>query len=317
MTSNPLVSLTLVVKNGMPFLKDAIESAINQTYKNLEVVVQDGGSTDGSLDFLESIKDIKISIKSEKDSGTAQGWNRAIKRCRGGIIGSIDSDNILKNDALARIVKLFKKYPNAAAFYGANRLFSDKKELSKKESSFGKDRPFNLIRLMRCDLVPPFDSAFFSPKICKDKLRINEDMKTSGDYDLWLRLSSLKIISTKIIFAYTRIHKDSYSSNAKNYKQFCRDKINALENFLSRYNQADPVIKSLKDYCIAGIYAWATSAVYTLEGQSSRYKKLFTKSKSLDHYSERLGKLELQKKKAKPYQQFSKIINQLTSPFNN
>src|SRR5689334_4065417 len=119
-TASPLVSLILVVRNGMPLLPEAVASVRAQTYQHYEVVVQDGGSTDGSLEFLQRADGLpSVSIESRPDSGIGQAYNRAVTRCRGQIVGSIDSDNLLYPNAIEAIVARFAEHPEAAVIYTA------------------------------------------------------------------------------------------------------------------------------------------------------------------------------------------------------
>ena len=68
--NSPLISLVLPVKNGMPHLQTAINALRRQTYRHFEVLVQDGGSTDGSLAYLESIRDLPaMEIVTAPDAG--------------------------------------------------------------------------------------------------------------------------------------------------------------------------------------------------------------------------------------------------------
>ena len=97
---NFLISLILTVKNGMPYLPEAINSLRNQTYKNFELIVQDGASSDGSFEYLKGVNDIPgFSLESGPDSGSNEGSNKCFHRAKGDLIGSIDADNILANNS--------------------------------------------------------------------------------------------------------------------------------------------------------------------------------------------------------------------------
>src|SRR5207248_881164 len=84
----PLVSLILTVKNGMPFISRAIESVREQLYPNLELVVQDCMSEDGTSELLAKINDIDVDLIREPDGGIGDAVARALSRCRGPIVGS-------------------------------------------------------------------------------------------------------------------------------------------------------------------------------------------------------------------------------------
>src|SRR5262245_22893695 len=121
--NQPLVSLVLCVLDGMPYLPEAVESVRAQTYPNLELIVQDGCSTDGSLEYLRSLDGLPgLQLVSEPDRGIGEAYNRAYARCRGDIVGSIDADNLLDPNAVTTAVALFESHPDAVAIYGAVRM---------------------------------------------------------------------------------------------------------------------------------------------------------------------------------------------------
>ena len=80
----------------MPYVREAIASLENQTYRNFEVIVQDGASRDGTANFLETLTFTRRDVVSEPDAGIGDAFNRAFGRCAGDIVGSLDSDNLLE-----------------------------------------------------------------------------------------------------------------------------------------------------------------------------------------------------------------------------
>src|SRR5713101_6551247 len=97
----PRVSLILVVKNGMPYVVEAVASVVKQTYRDFELIVQDGSSEDGTVEFLATFTGVPgLDLVSEPDSGVGDAYARALRRCSGSIIGTIDADNLLEPNAL-------------------------------------------------------------------------------------------------------------------------------------------------------------------------------------------------------------------------
>lgn len=316
MNNTPLVSITVVVKNGMPFIKAAIESLRKQTYKNFEIIVQDAVSTDGTLEYLQSISDMKMSIRSRPDNGPSQGWNRAIRRCKGEIVGSLDADNILKPNALKIAVNFYKKDPTIAVIYGNNISFKNDEDIFKRDRDVGPIRVFSVIRLLRCDLVPAFESTYFFRKNCKKNLYINESMIWGGDYDLWLRVSHLKVLAIPNVVAFNRKHKQSYTQIPKLYRQFTAHKIEALKRYLSSIDLGK-LHDSFLEYCMAGIYAWAADSVYTLEGNSKDYKFFVDKTLMLDPYSERIRFINQRIDMNRPINRFKTRVYKFYKAFNS
>ncbi|MFQ5851972.1 MAG: glycosyltransferase [Candidatus Binatia bacterium] len=283
----PFVSLILCCKNGMPYLRDAVESVASQSYPYFELVVQDGGSTDGTLKFLKAIRGIgNIDIQSAQDKGVGQARNRAIRRCKGDIVGSIDADNVLEKEALSSLVDIFQRYASCAAIYGGSRIID----------SEGRDidtfipGPFDFLRVMGCELVPPFATSFFSRRVCGDELYFDESLKTCEDFDLWLRIGHLPIAMVPCVLGRTRIHDKSTTAQPDLYDQHVRAKIGALERYLKRYDWS-VVIETLYRRSVAGIYLWAAESVYNLEGCSDRFNQFCDMAASFDPLSDRLRRI--------------------------
>ena len=94
--NKPLVSIIIPSYNSKKFIAYTIESVLNQSYSNFELIIVDDCSTDGSLEFIENyLKDSRISIyKTEKNSGAALARNRGIQKAKGKYLAFLDSDDI-------------------------------------------------------------------------------------------------------------------------------------------------------------------------------------------------------------------------------
>jgi predicted O-linked N-acetylglucosamine transferase (SPINDLY family)/glycosyltransferase involved in cell wall biosynthesis len=117
-SAQPLVSVICFCKDRASLIKRCIESVVNQTYRNLEFVVQDGASTDGTLELLQSYaeRDPRIKIVSEPDSGPAEAYWKVLHRCTGDYIATCLSDEELALDAVEKAVSWFAAAPTVGAF---------------------------------------------------------------------------------------------------------------------------------------------------------------------------------------------------------
>ncbi len=110
--SNPKISVIMSVYNGMPFLKEAAESILKQTYKNFEFIIVDDASTDVSWEYLKSLRDERIKlIKNKKNLGLAASLNKALQRAQGDFIARMDADDVSKPERLATQMDFMKKNP--------------------------------------------------------------------------------------------------------------------------------------------------------------------------------------------------------------
>src|SRR5205085_9339546 len=124
----------------------AIESVRRQSYRNFELIVQDCMSDDGTSELLTGIDDIEVDLAREPDGGIGDAVSRALSRCRGPIVGSIDSDNLLFPGALHRVSEHFARFPADAAAYGAVEIL-DERGVTLNVFHPGR---FNLLRVFEC-----------------------------------------------------------------------------------------------------------------------------------------------------------------------
>ena len=104
--NKPMISIITVVFNGEKYLEQTIKSIINQTYKNFEYIIIDGGSTDGTLEIIKKYED-KISYWiSEKDKGISDAFNKGVMAAKGDYINfQGDGDGFLSSETLEEIFK--------------------------------------------------------------------------------------------------------------------------------------------------------------------------------------------------------------------
>ena len=114
----PLISLITVVYNGEQYLEQTIQSVINQTYKNFEYIIIDGGSTDGTLDIIKQYEKYITNWVSEPDKGLYDAMNKGIGMANGELIGMINSDDWYELNAVELIVNAYKENPDKRIFHG-------------------------------------------------------------------------------------------------------------------------------------------------------------------------------------------------------
>jgi glycosyltransferase involved in cell wall biosynthesis len=100
----PLVSIITVTYNAEAYLEETINSVLNQTYKNIEYIIIDGGSTDGTVDIIKKYEDKIDYWVSEKDAGIYDAMNKGLKASQGDIIGILNADDFYVSDAVENSV---------------------------------------------------------------------------------------------------------------------------------------------------------------------------------------------------------------------
>lgn len=114
----PLISIITVVFNGVATLEDTIQSVLTQTYPNVEYIIVDGGSSDGTLDIIHKYENHLHSWLSEKDSGIYDAMNKGLALASGDVVGFLNSDDFYTDSfVLEKIANVFQS-PEVEGCYG-------------------------------------------------------------------------------------------------------------------------------------------------------------------------------------------------------
>ncbi|MGF1889879.1 glycosyltransferase [Photobacterium profundum] len=210
---NPLVSIVLPVYNAEFFLKETIDSIINQSYKNIEIIIINDGSKDKSLDIIKQYDDCRILLIDQENMGLSRTLNKAILISKGDYICRIDADDICHLDRISRQIKCFEDDSNLV-LVGSNVVYIDKNSLEIGYSySTLSDRTLkNKLKLGNCIFHP---SVMLSKSAVIKAGMYDENVNMFfEDYLLWLKLQkegNFKVLSDYLV--YYRVHDESISSN--------------------------------------------------------------------------------------------------------
>ena len=134
----PLVSIITVVYNGEKFLEETIQSVISQTYENVEYIIIDGGSTDGTLDIIKRYEDKIDYWISEKDKGIYDAMNKGIDVASGEIMGLINADDWYEKDTINTVIKNYSGDKNFDIFHGNLNYINKSEKIYKPNFSHRK-----------------------------------------------------------------------------------------------------------------------------------------------------------------------------------
>ena len=119
--NKPLITIITVVLNGEKYLQETINSIKNQTYKNYEFLIIDGGSNDKTLEIIKNNSNMIDYWISEKDEGLYDAFNKGLSLSRGDYIGIINSDDTYENNALEILTKYIIKNDSVDFIFGSVR----------------------------------------------------------------------------------------------------------------------------------------------------------------------------------------------------
>ena len=163
---NPKISVITVVKNGMPYIEDSIDSFYMQTYKNKELIIVCSKSSDGSEFFLKQNKNkINKLIFDKKSINKYEAINLGIKKATGNLIGVLHADDFFPtNNILEKIAKEYSRHKSLDLIYG-NVLFCKKNNIN-RISRYWKSEQY---KEKKIDIgwMPPHTTLFVNKKIYK------------------------------------------------------------------------------------------------------------------------------------------------------
>lgn len=182
--SHPSISIITATYNSAATLTDTLESLARQEIPNLDVIVQDGGSTDDTLQIAERYP--FVSIVSEPDGGLYNAMNRGIARACGDIIGILNSDDFYPTaDVLHSVRAVFATNSKIMAVYG-DLKYVDHRNTTKVIREW-KAKPYQRKRWKR-GWMPPHPTFFVRREVYEKYGDFNEDFQLAADYEFMLRV---------------------------------------------------------------------------------------------------------------------------------
>ena len=195
--NNLKISIITVVWNNASTIKDAINSVLNQTYSNIEYIIIDGASTDGTVEIVQSYGEKIDKFISEKDKGLYDAMNKGLSFATGNIIGILNSDDFYINEfVIEKIVKEFEKKQVDSVY--ADLVFVRPKNLDKTvryydSSYFDPDK-------FAYGWMPAHPSFFVRKEIYEKYGVFKTDYKIAADYELLTRF----LAKNKISYSYMK-----------------------------------------------------------------------------------------------------------------
>lgn len=215
------VTIITPVYNGEEYLEKTVLSIISQSYKNIEYIVVDGGSTDSTMQIIQKYSSNIDIVISEPDKGMYDAIAKGIDASTGELITWINCDDILYPWAV--------KYAVLEANKGFQWITGVPSKINSNEEMIEVLHPERFFRFaIRLGWYKPGhlgpiqqEGTFFTRSLY-NRTFINSNLKLAGDYDLWIKFASLeKVKVVKTILASFRVHRKQLSSNLVDYLSEC------------------------------------------------------------------------------------------------
>jgi len=247
----PLVSVIMTVYNAEEYLRDAIESVLNQTFKNYEFIIVDDGSTDRSKKIIQSYGDSRIKLISHKNQGVSLSCNKAIKIAVGKYIARHDADDISIKDRFKKQVQYLELNPNVGLLGTNYELMDISGKVFRKTNIFTAPSDLKLANVFSNQFGQ--GTVMIRSSVLKQAGDYDHHYRITHDYDLWARISHCSDISNLKEPLYRwRYHDNSLSSSPKNLEETKR------EAYEIRNREFDYFRKNKSEYKLASFAPLST-----------------------------------------------------------
>lgn len=258
----PKVSIVTPSYNQGQFLEETIRSVLLQGYPNLEYIIIDGGSTDGSADVIKKYESWLTYWVSEPDRGQAHAINKGFAFGRGDIVAWLNSDDTYTPHAIQTVVRNISSQ-GSTIVYGNCNLMDETGNMSHvivpPRVTFD-----SLLRVWVRDSIPPQPAIFFRRRVLNDVGLLDESLRYAMDYDLWLKIAErYPFCYIDAVLASYRLHYESKTmsgwSNFRPEWEYVSLKYGRTEGFR---------------YCLSH---WAANQLYKLKVLRARIWRIIKK----------------------------------------
>ncbi|MBC7230314.1 MAG: glycosyltransferase [Actinobacteria bacterium] len=255
------MSIVTPCYNSARYIQGCIESVLAQDYPRIEHIVQDGGSTDGTIEILRQY-DGRIDWISEPDEGQADGLNRALQRSKGEIILVLNADDELLPGAVSWAVENMACYPDAAVVYG-DLLFMG--ENGEDLGMFLGPDPYDFKKVLCVEQVPPAQAAFIRRTHFEQVgLYADKSLVTCPDYEMWIRIGMrfpMKHIPG--FLARYRLHPGSGGRQIEEIPKMYQTKRMVMDRVFD--DPETPLeIRKLRKRAYAGVASWTADTLLSI-----------------------------------------------------
>jgi glycosyltransferase involved in cell wall biosynthesis len=280
LTSPPLVSVILPTWNREQYIVEAIDSVLQQDYRNIELLVIDDGSTDSTISAIRATHDPRLRLIQQANAGAARARNNGLRQAQGAFVAFLDADDRWKPGKLRRQMDLFTQHPTLTLVSARGELIDHVGQLLGDVTDSGRGSRYNRGRDWHHDLLMRGNAIVMSSVVVRRDAALavggffDERRIVSHDYELWIRLSEGRQfwVSTEVLVSY-RVLNDSLLHSATTAKEYSAQ-LGIIRMHRARFSALQWRRR------MATLYRdWADSAEYLGEAEASQYLR-----SSLRHY---------------------------------
>jgi glycosyltransferase involved in cell wall biosynthesis len=265
----PYFSVIIPLYNKEKHIEQTIQSVLNQSFNEFEIIIVDDGSTDNSLNIVSQFNSSKIKIIKQSNKGAGAARNTGIKHAKADYIALLDGDDCWYSDHLSELIKQIELFPEAGLYCNNYEVLYSKSNCKKAKFNFHFDKECVIVKdYFKASII---NSVAWTSSVGFSKLKFNSlggfdsNLKTAQDLDLWIRfaLNHLVSFNPKITMTYKLFVDNSLSKNEFNLIRY---------DFINSYSEEENKNPSLKLYLDINRYAVALRS--KINGEIDLYNKL-------------------------------------------
>jgi glycosyltransferase involved in cell wall biosynthesis len=253
--TEPRVSVLIPTYNRAAYLREAIGSALGQTFRDIEVVIVDDGSTDGTAKIVREITDPRVRYLWQANHGVAAALNTAWHAARGEYLARLDSDDVWLPDLLAQFIATLDADPGLGLVYARAQWMDAQGNLLPQILGAPEKFPGQWLKsLLYGDFVCPIAVMF--RRTCIERAGgYDESLIGNEDWDLWIRMAEhCRFAYRNQILARYRVHAQNLTSSVSEQSlRLFSDRIRVLEKFFARSDVPAEVL-AIKPLAFRNVY---------------------------------------------------------------
>ena len=225
-----IISIIIPSFNQSQYLEKNFESILNQSFKEIELIVMDGGSNDGSLDIIKKYESHLMYWQSEKDGGQSAAINEGMRRATGEVVTWLNSDDQLAPNSLKTISEYFENNPKCEVLSGLGRRIN----VEGRELEVRGAEGLSFDEILRWKKYLPQSSCFFRKSLWDKVGGLDESLHFQMDFDLWLRFAQITSFhGIDEILSYDLHHDEAKTVS----KSFHKKRLSEYILVLSKYSR--------------------------------------------------------------------------------
>ena len=247
------ISIITPSYNQADFIEHTIKSVLGQDYPDLEYIIMDGGSTDGTVDILKKYSN-KIIWKSEKDHGQSAAINKGLKIATGDIVAYLNSDDTYELNALQKVADFFTKNPDKKWVYGKCKIINERDQEIRKPITAYKNwllKKYSYKKLLTENFISQ-PATFWKKELHNEFGYFNESESLCMDYEFWLRIGQKYPAGVLVDYLANFRYYSNSKSGSSTKKQF-QDELRLAKKYGADY-PFSVFMHKVNYYKITGIY---------------------------------------------------------------